>query len=165
MSVILKSCHYLTLDFPGKRVAFGIGREFPIPTSQRSWKAPLILRDGLPYVRLQTEGNTWEALVDSGFNGLLDMDEETARRLHLLERARPTDAFRAGLGSPAKDQPSQLGMVSLPKLDSLGPRMVNIPTLIVPQRSKLGCAMLNPFRVTLDFDRKLLWLEDPRRGP
>jgi hypothetical protein len=165
MSVILKSCHYLTLDFPRKKIVFGIGGEFLVPSSQRSWKAPLILRDGLPYVRLQTDGNTWEALLDSGFNGLLDMDEATARRLHLLEKAQPTEAFRAGLGSPEKNKPTQMGVILLSQLDGLGPRMVNIPTLIVPQRSKIGCSMLNPFRVTLDFDRQLLWLEDPRQAP
>lgn len=164
MSVILQSCNYLTLDYPANRVVFGIGREFRPPNRGKSWKAPLILRDGLPYVRLHTEGKTWEALVDSGFNGLLDMDKPTAERLGLLERARPVDTFRAGLGAPAKGETSQLGMVSLSRLDSLGPRMVNIPALIVPQRSKIGCSMLRPFRVTLDFRRSLLWLEDPGQG-
>jgi hypothetical protein len=164
MNAILKSCRYLTLDFPAKRVVFGIGRDFAPPSRQRAWKAPLLLQNGLPYVQLHTEGQSWIALVDSGFNGLLDMDKATAERLHLLERARPTDAFRIGLGAPAKGEASQFGVVSLSKLDSLGPHMVNIPTLIVPIRSKIGCALLRPFRVTLDFTRGLLWLEGPNRG-
>jgi hypothetical protein len=92
------------------------------------------------------------------------MDKPTAERLGLMERARPVDTFRAGLGAPPKGEPSQFGMVSLPRLDSLGPGMLNIPTLIVPQRSKIGSTILRPFRVTFDFRRSLLWLEDPGQG-
>jgi hypothetical protein len=159
MNAILRSCRFLTLDFPAKRVVFGIGEDFDPPSRKAAWKAPLLLQNGLPYVQLQTDGQSWTALVDSGFNGLLDMDKATAQRLRLLEKARPTDAFRIGLGAPAKGEATQFGVVSLSKLDSLGPHMVNIPTLIVPKRSKIGCALLRPFRVTLDFTRGLLWLE------
>jgi hypothetical protein len=161
MNAIARSCHFLTLDFPAKQVVFGAARNFVPPSGKGVWKAPLIIRDGLPYVKLHTGGSSWMALVDTGFSGLLDMDKATAQRLRLLEKARPTSAFRVGLGAPTPGEPSQFGMVSLPQLDSLGPRMVNIPTLIVPQRSKIGCALLRPFRVTLDFERGLLWLEDP----
>jgi hypothetical protein len=93
---------------------------------------------------------------------LLDMDKETAQRLKLLDRARPSEVFRFGLGAPVKDEPVHFGTVVLPKLESLGPRMANLPTLIVPRQSKLGCALLEPFRVTLDFRRGVLWLEDAR---
>jgi hypothetical protein len=159
MNAILRSCRYLTLDFPAKRVVFGIARDFDPPSIETSWKAPLLVQNGLPYVQLETDGQSWIALVDSGFNGLLDMDKATAERLHLLEKVRPTDAYRIGLGAPAKGEATQFGFVSLARLDSLGPRMVNIPTLIVPKRSKIGCTMLHPFRVTFDFTRGLLWLE------
>jgi predicted aspartyl protease len=162
MNAILKSCDFLTIDFPGEQIVFGIGRRFPSPSGAGVWKAPLLMRNGLPYVQLQTNGRTWTALVDTGFNGLLDMDKETAGRLKLLEMARPADVYRFGLGAPVKDEPVHYGTVVLPKLESLGPRMVNLPTLIVPRQSKLGCALLEPFRVTLDFRRGLLWLEDPR---
>ena len=164
MNAILKSCRYLTLDFPAKRVVFGIDRNFDPPSLDAAWNAPLLMQNGLPYVQLHTDGQSWTALVDSGFNGLLDMDKATAERLRLLEKARPTNAFRIGLGAPAKGEASQFGFVSLSKLDSLGPRMVNIPTLIVPKRSKIGCVMLRPFRVTFDFTRGLLWLESSNRG-
>jgi predicted aspartyl protease len=162
MNAILKSCDYLTIDFPGENVVFGIGRRFPSPSGPGVWKAPLIMRNGLPYVELNTDGRKWTALVDTGFNGLLDMDKDTAKRLKLLEKAQPAEVYRFGLGAPVKDEPVHFGTVVLPKLDSLGPRMANLPTLIVPRQSKLGCALLEPFRVTLDFRRGLLWLEDAR---
>ena len=166
MNLVLKSCDFLTLDFPSKRVVFGIEGRFAPPSGRNVWKAPLMMRDGLPYVQLHTNGQTWTALLDSGFTGLLDMDKATAQRLKLLDKARPSDALRIGLGSPAGGEPSQLGVVTLSQLDSLGPRMVHIPTHIVPQRvsSKIGCALLRPFRVTLDFRRGLLWLEDPNQA-
>lgn len=162
MNALSRSCRYLTLDFPAGRIVLGAATRFTPPSGKGVWKAPLIIRNGLPYVKLHTEGSSWLALVDSGFNGLIDMDKATAQRLGLLKKARPTNAFRVGLGAPVEGEASQFGVVSLPQLDSLGPRMVNIPTLIVPQRSKLGCALLRPFRVTLDFDRGLLWLEDSK---
>jgi len=163
-SALLLSCDYLTLDFPGKQVVFGIGGKFTPPEGQGVWKVPMLIRDNLPYVQLQTNGSTWEALLDSGFNGLLDMDRPTAQRLNLLSQARPTDATRIGLGAPQPGKPSQFGVVVIPKLESLGPKMVNISTLIVPERSKIGCALLRPFRVTLDYRRRLLWLQDPGRN-
>lgn len=160
MDAIRHSCSYLTLDFPAQRVVFGIGRRFTAPSGKRVWSAPLVMRDGLPHVKLQTGGKTWTALVDSGFNGLIEMDRTTAERLHVLDKARPSDAFRVGIGAPVRGEKSHYGMITLPQLGSLGPRMTNIATLIVPDRSKIGCGLLRPFRVTLDFRRGLLWLED-----
>jgi hypothetical protein len=162
MNAVLRSCNYLTFDFPAERVIFGAGGTFAPRAGKGVWKAPLLIREGRPFVQLQTNKRKWLALIDTGFNGLLDMDKATAQRLGLLQKAKPADAYRFGVGAPVEGEPSHYGMVSLPQLDSLGPRMLNVPTLIVPElsRSKIGCALLRPFRVTLDFRRGLLWLED-----
>lgn len=161
MNAILRTCSYLSLDFPAQRVVFGIGERFTPRTGKGAWKTPLIVRDELPYVQFHTNGGSWTALVDTGFNGTLEIDRASAERLHLLDQVRPTDAFRAGLGKPVAGEPVHYGLVSLAELKSLGPHMVNIPMLVVPAGPKLGSALLHPFRVTLDFQRKLLWLENP----
>lgn len=163
MNAILRACNYLTFDYPAQQVVFGIGRRFVPSTGTGTgvWKTPLIIRNELPYVQLRTNDGTWTALVDTGFNGILEIDRTSAKRLRLLDKIRPSDAFRAGLGAPVKGEPAHYGILSLPELNSLGPRMVNIPALVVPAGPKLGSALLHPFRVTLDFQRKLLWLENP----
>lgn len=161
MNAVLPRCDYLTFDFPGKRLVFGMAERFTAPTGKRVWKAPLVMRDKLPYVQLRTNGKTWLALLDTGFDGLIHMNEETARSLKLHKEAQPVRILRAGLGLPQNaKQSTEFGQINLSQLDSLGPKMTNIPTLIIPEGSKIGCTLLQPFRVTLDFKRHTLWLED-----
>ena len=161
MNAVLPRCDYLTLDFPAKQMVFGLAQTFTPPVGKKVWKAPLVIRDRLPYVQLHTSGKTWQALIDTGFDGLLHMNEATAKRLGLQDKARPVKMLRAGVGVPANaKQLTEFGLVNLPGLASLGPKMTNIPTFIIPETSKIGCALLKPFRITLDFKRHLLWLED-----
>ena len=161
MDLLTHACRYLTLDYAARQVTFGIGQTFPKPAGQRAWSAPLSFREGIPYVTLHADGQKWTAMVDTGYNGLVEIDKKTATRLDLLGDSVTSRVTRVGVGSSTDGRESDLRAVMLPGFESLGPQMINIPAAIVPDRSKIGTGLLRPFRVTLDFKRRLLWLEDP----
>lgn len=161
MDLVTHTCRYLTLDYAAQQVTFGIGQTFPRPAGRRVWSAPLSFREGIPYVTLHSDHQKWSTMVDTGYNGLVEIDKGTATRLDLLGQSVASRVTRVGVGSPSAGEKTELRVVMLPGFESLGPQMINIPASIVPDRSKIGTGLLRPFRVTLDFKRRLLWLEDP----
>ncbi len=161
MDVMRNMCSYLTLDFPHSRVVFGLKDEFKPSTGAKTWSAPLEFREGLPHVKIGDGKNEWWALVDTGASTMAEMNAEMAAQLGFLKNASRSNMARIGVGAPVKDANQAIRQVRVPELMKLGPRLLNVNMLIVPDRSKIG-AILRPFRVTFDFKRSLLWLEDPR---
>ncbi len=161
MDVMRQMCSYLTLDYPRGRVIFGLKEEFKPGTSLKTWSTPLEFREGLPHVKI-SDGNTdWWALVDTGASTLAEMNAELAAKNGFQKNASRSNTARIGVGAPGMAADQTLRQVRVPELKKLGPRLLNVDMLIVPDRSKIG-AILRPFRVTFDFKRSLLWLEDPR---
>lgn len=161
MDVIRQMCSYLTLDYPHGRVVFGLKEDFSPPTGALAWSAPLEFRDGLPHVKISDGKTEWWALVDTGASTKAEMNAEFAERLGFRKNASRSNTARIGVGAPGKEAAQTLHQVRVRELTRLGPRLLNVDMLIVPDRSKIG-AILRPFRVTLDFKRSLLWLEDTR---
>lgn len=161
MDVMRQMCSYLTLDYPHSRVEFGLKQELTPPTGSLVWSIPLKFSDGLPYVKLSDGKAEWWALVDTGASTKAEINAEMADQFGFRKNASRSNMARIGVGAPGKDANQTLHQVRVPELMQLGPRLLNVDMLIVPDRSKIG-AILRPFRVTFDFKRSLLWLEDVR---
>jgi predicted aspartyl protease len=161
MNAMRHMCSYLTLDYPRGRVVFGLKEDFKPGTGLKTWSAPLEFREGLPHVKISDGKAEWWALVDSGASTLAEMNAEKAAQLGFQNNSSRSGTARIGVGAPGKDANQTLRQVRVRELTRLGPRLLNVDMLIVPDRSKIG-AILRPFRVTFDFNRSLLWLEDPR---
>ena len=161
MDVVHRTCHYLTFDYPHDEVRFGLGCSFTPPQFGPVWHVPLTFQHGLPYVTLRTDGQEWTALVDTGCNGMIEMDQSLAARLGAMNFARPVLTTRFGVGTADKATKGQdYHTVMMSRLDSLGPPMANIKMLIIQGKTKIGTGLLRRFRVTFDLDRSVLWLED-----
>ncbi len=161
MNAMRHMCSYLTLDYPRGRVVFGLKEDFTPRTGPMVWSVPLDFRDGLPYVKISDGQAEWWALVDTGASTMAEMNSDMAARLGFQKNASLSNTARIGVGAPGKNDNQRLHQVRVRELLKLGPRLLNVDMLIVPDRPKIG-AILRPFRVTLDFKRSLLWLEDPR---
>ena len=162
MDPIHRLCSYLTLDYPKSEVSFGFGKTYH-PEHKLSWRSPLKFKMGLPVVRLRSGGHSWDAIVDTGASSLLEIDDATATRLHLHQKAQPAEATRVGVGGGGGEgKVVMTEMAQLPKLEGLGPEMENIDALLVSDYSKVGTGLLSAFRITLDFSRGEIWLEDVR---
>ncbi len=161
MDVIRHMCSYLTLDYPRGRVIFGLKEEFKPSSGLKAWSTPMELRDGLPHVKISDGKAEWWALVDTGASTMAEMNAEMAAQLGFQKNATRSNTARIGVGAPAQKGLQPIRQVRVRELMKLGPRLLNVDMLIVPDRSKIG-AILRPFCVTLDFKRSLLWLEDPR---
>jgi len=161
MDVVHHTCHYLTFDYPHNQVRFGLGGAFAPRQTGLVWHVPLTFQHGLPYVTLRTDGQEWTALVDTGCNSMIEMDQRTAARLGAMNYARPVLTTRFGVGAADKVSGGEdFHSVMMGHLDSLGPPMANIKLLIIQGKTKIGTGLLRRFRVTFDLDRSQLWLED-----
>ena len=163
MNIIARACDYLTYDFPAERVILGMGGPFKRPSGKGVWSTPFVLEKGRPFVQLRSGGLQWKALVDTGYFGEFDIKKSTAERLRLMDSLKPAQVFAFGLGDPIAGESPHFDVVTVPRLDGLGPRLTNVSACLVPERSDsiIGCTLLRPYRVTFDFRRKLLWLEAP----
>jgi hypothetical protein len=161
MDIIPLVCDYLTFDFPAQRIVLGMGGRFPTPSGKNVWRTPMVLRDGRPFVQLRSCGVSWEAGVDTGYFGTLDIKKSTAEQLHLTDKVQPAQVFAFGLGSPVEGESAHFDVVPVPQLDGIGPRQKEVPACLVPERCEaiIGCKFLRPYRVTFDYRRDVIWLE------
>jgi len=154
------ACSWLTLDYPAKKAVFSFKGEFrPLP-NHKVWSAPLMIRQGLPYVLVKSRDVTWMALVDTGSSSQAEVSEETISKMGLGPSARVIKSTRIGVGTTSQSATNRY--VWLPKIEKLGPPIINVNALVVSDQSKIGSGMLSAFRVTLDFKHSKLWLEDGR---
>ena len=124
MNIIPLVCDYLTFDFPAQRIVLGMGGRFPTPSGKNVWGAPMVLREGRPFVQLRSRGVSWEAGVDTGYFGTLDIKKSTAgsciswtkcspRRCSLSAwglLSRRVGALRRGARAPTRrDRPATKG--------------------------------------------------------
>ncbi len=154
-----QACSWLTLDYPARKAVFSFKGDFH-PTQKKVWSVPLIFRSGLPYVVIKSRGVTWTALLDTGSSSQAEVNEATVTKMGLAGRARSVNGTRIGVG--AVDQGTINRVVWLPTIEKLGPPIINVNALIVSDQPKIGSGLLSAFRVTLDFKRGKLWLEDER---
>jgi predicted aspartyl protease len=158
IDVMRRMCAWVTLDFPRGQAQFGFRGSFQ-PSSPKVWNTPLAFNDRLPHVLVGEGGNRWAAMVDTGASTVAEINSSQARTLGLDARAQMISVARVGLGSG--DSATEYGRLPIESLEGLGPKLVHAEALLVPDRSKIGSGLLQKFRVTIDFKRNRLWLEDP----
>ena len=152
-------CSYLTLDYPRREVIFGFSGNYK-PVHRLRWRTQLHYYQGLPQLTLHSQGVTWQAIVDTGASSLLELNEDTARRMHVpMIKA---DATRIGLGGSLGPSQAPCMVARLDRLEGIGPKLANPYAMVVNDYSKVGTGLLQGFRVTFDFASNQFWVEDDR---
>ena len=159
MNPTRKLCSYMTLDYPRREVIFGFHSSYKTD-AKLVWKAPLRFIGNLPHVRLKCQDVSWTAMVDTGASSPMELDEATAKNLKLHHLMRPAEGARIGVGSASGEKNGFLGITRIDDVEGIGPRLKNVTALVVSDRSKIGTGVLKHFRVTFDFRRDLMWVED-----
>lgn len=162
MDLLMRMCSHVTLDYPGAKVIFGFRGLFEPDPVRRSWSAPMFIRNGLPHVKVGDGENEWQAVIDTGASSFAEISTDTAKQFGLSGGSTPSPIVRVGVGIPKKQKSAALGQVQIQSLEHLGPKLLKVPVLLVPDCSKIGSGLFRPFRVTLDFKRSLFWLESTR---
>ena len=165
MDMLRRMCSYVTLDYPAAKVVFGFREVFQPRAGDKTWRAPMETRSGLPLVRVGDGRSEWRAVVDTGSSCCAEISNDVAQFCgrELLEGAERSPVVRVGVGVPRPGGGAGISATHVRSLELLGPRLLNVPALLVPDCSKIGSGLLRPFRATLDFKRSVLWLEDARR--
>ncbi|MCE9520389.1 MAG: retroviral-like aspartic protease family protein [Verrucomicrobia bacterium] len=159
MDVLMRMCSYVTLDYPAAKVIFGFHQMFQPGAGRKSWSVPMEIKGGIPFVRVGDGHNEWQAVIDTGASTCAEIGAETTERFGLSGVNAPSSLIRMGVGSSKKAGAAGLGTIQINSLELLGPRILKVPALLVPDWSKIGSGLFRPFRVTLDFKRSLFWLE------
>jgi hypothetical protein len=165
LDVLRRMCSYVTLDYPAKKVVFGFGGPFRPCGVGRAWNVPMAIKDGLLQVRVGDGRTDWPAVVDTGSTSCLEISNRVAQKCapDLLADAERSSIVRVGVGLQKPDAGGGIAVGHVRSLEHLGPRLLNVPALLVPDFSKVGTGLFRRFRVTLDFQRSRLWLEDVQR--
>ena len=147
---------WVTLDMRHGFAEFGSGA-FQPKRSAALWQAPLVFQAGLPLVRVSAGERSWLALVDTAAAAMAEVDQATAASLG-PSAASGEARMRGGIGT-GHDASARVPVVILPEIAGLGPELKRVEALLVNDTPKIGMGLLRHFRVTLDFQRAVLWLQ------
>ena len=158
--VALQHCKYLTMDYRSKNITFGFGRAFQAPGGKRAAYAPFKVKNGVPFITLDSGGKSWEAIVDTGsFNGV-EISEEVAQRLGVQDQGVAVKGlYLMAVGGTVSSAQARLRTVKLPDLTFLGDKYEDVEADIAPGPPRVGSFFLKDYRVTFDLVQKRLWLE------
>jgi len=155
---VLAAFSYVTFDYPGRRIVFSGGTPF-VP-SRTAVRIPLEVRESLPYVPLQINGRTFQAMVDTGARDQLFLNDEVVRELGLQAQVRAGEKFKAaGLGGMIRGRQFVLPVAYLGEMPLAD---VVVDSSAGPWRVRIGTELLERWRATFDFRGHALWLESPR---
>jgi predicted aspartyl protease len=149
---------YITIDYPRRSISFSTTDRYQPAASAR--RARLKVRNLLPYVTLRIGEVTWEALLDTGSSFGVEVSRDVAAQLGILEKAMPVvGGVHYGIGGSVDTTVQDIRHAVVPRLDGLGAPFQNVGVGIRPNLSLIGSFFLQHFRVTLDLDRGMLYLE------
>lgn len=160
MDAMRRMCSFVTLDYPGAKAVFGFRDAFKPVAGRKSWRTPMVEKGGLPHVRVGDGRSKWMAVVDTGSSSCVEVGRDIAERGGLRRETDWPRIFRMGVGTT--NSTAAVPVAGIRSLELLGPRLLNVPAVLVPDSAKIGSGLLRQFRVTLDFRRSALWLESPR---
>jgi predicted aspartyl protease len=154
---VLSAFSFVTFDYRGKKMMFSGAAPF-VP-SRGAVRVPMELRDSLPYVPVQVNGHTYQALVDTGARDQLFLNDQIVSELGLQNAASAGGTFKAaGLGGMIRGRTFHLPVIYIGGVPA--------PNVIVdssggPWRVRIGSELLARWRTTFDFKNHALWLEMP----
>jgi predicted aspartyl protease len=156
---VISAFSFVTFDYHAKRMMFS--GSTPFVPSRGAVRIPLEMCDSLPYVPVQINGRTFQALVDTGARDQLFLNEEIVRELGLEATASAGGTFKAaGLGGMIRGRTFRLPVI---QLGGMQVPNVNVDSSGGPWRVRIGSELLERWRTTFDFRRRALWLEIPGR--
>lgn len=151
-------CSHLTIDYPRQQVTFATGGRFRPGPGARVARIRRV--NQLPCVTLRVGDVSWDAIIDTGSSFGIEITREVARKLDVEKDSVPVlDSYQYGIGGSVDTADAGIRHVVLPRLEGLGPTLKDVGVSIRPDLSLIGSYFLRHFRVTLDFQRGLLYLE------
>jgi len=155
----LAAFSHVIFDYQRQQVIFDYAGRFVPPPRKRSLRLPMtVTHEGHLSVPVTfPNGRTRQAIVDTGYDGVLLMSEKSLRELDLLhysENGRPVRAVGPGAEMEGK-------VFFIPGLQLDGRPIPNVETWTGPLQEPLllGSGLLRYFRTTFDFHTMVLWLE------
>lgn len=154
-------CKYLTLDFLTGDVEFGFSQSFPGPRRKHVHKATMSMTNGVPTTILKYRKFAWEAVVDSGSVFGVQLDQHTASMLGYKDGGWHVggDYLITGVGGAQSPKEAGVRVLEVPALGLFGSYYPFAEMDVMPGPSRLGTYLLEDYRVTLDFEHKILWVE------
>ncbi len=154
-------CKYLTLDFLREEVEFGFTRSFPGKVRKHMHKSNLVMQNGVPATTLKFAGISWNAIVDSGSSFGVQLDQHTARVLGYKDGGWHVGGnyLITGVGGALTPAQAKVRMLEFQALGLFGSQYPFAQVDVMPGPSRLGTYLLEDYRVTLDFEHHILWVE------
>lgn len=153
---VIAGFRYVTFDYAASRFVFSPGTTFIPPKSAH--RIPLTVRDNLFYVPLRIGRHTISAMVDTGAKDQIFLNEKLVRAWGLENMARDGAAYRAvGLGGINSGRTFHLPLAFIGDIPL---RDVAVDTSTGVWQARIGSDLLKKWRVTFDFERGVLWLEN-----
>jgi predicted aspartyl protease len=160
IQALRSSCSWVRLDYRNRIVTFGLRGQSPTLSGPRAWSVPLRLSRGVASIDLSSGGHSWETVVDTGSSFGIEVNTAMARRLGVLDKARPVGQHRLiGIGGFVDAKETQIRAAVLPEIGGFGDRVLATEIAINPNFNLCGSYFLQNYRVTFDFQRMRLWLE------
>lgn len=154
-------CKYLTLDFLKEKVEFGFTRSFAGKTRRHMHQARLSMHHGVPTTVLRHGKIAWEAIVDSGSVFGVQLDQSTAQVLGYRNGGWHVggDYLITGVGGAQSPKDAKVRVLEFNALGLFGSYYPFAEVDVMPGPSRLGTYLLEDYRVTLDFEHKVLVVE------
>ena len=161
VNILAKNCRYATLDFLQEEFEFGFTRSFPGPARKHRHKASLSMKHGVPTTPLKYGKLAWDAVVDSGSVFGVQVDRRIAEVLGYKNGGRDVDGnyLITGIGGAQTPKEANVRVLEFQALGLFGSYYPSAQVDVMPGPSRLGTYLLKDYRVTLDFEHNVLWVE------
>lgn len=155
------NCKYLTLDFLRDEVEFGFTRSFGGKTRKHMHKTPMTMKNGVPSITLKKGSVQWDAVVDSGSVFGVQLDQTVATVLGYRDGGWHVggDYLITGIGGAQTPKEAKVRVLEFPALGLFGSYYPFAEVDVMPGPSRIGTYVLEDYRVTLDFEHGVLWVE------
>jgi predicted aspartyl protease len=155
---VLLGFDYVTFDYPSNRFVFSPGT--PFSPGPGAVGIPMKIDDQLLYVPMRIGNHTVSAMVDTGAKDQIFLNTDTVRKLGMHKRASTGDVYRAlGLGGEASGRQFTLPLVFIG--DQPLQNIVVDTSDSTAWDVRIGSDLLQRWKVTFDFQRRVMWLEPP----
>lgn len=161
VNLVARHCKYLTLDFLDDQMEFGFTRSFPGRVRKHMHKASLSMKHGVPTTLLKYGKLSWEAVVDSGSVFGVQLDRRVAEVLGYRNGGWDVGGnyLITGVGGAQTPKEANVRVLEFQALGLFGSYYPFAQVDVMPGPSRLGTYLLEDYRVTLDFEHNVLWVE------